>query len=148
MKKKWIIIGALCITIFLGIILFLTLKPKEKENKLIEITTEELFQKLEKKETFILLFSQDGCSHCEEYKPILKRVLNDYNIEAYELDLTKVRKNQEENNKVSSLFNIQGTPTTIFINEGTEKTTINRLIGSSTYSSLVDKLKDRGFIEE
>lgn len=115
---------------------------------MISITGEELLEKIENKETFILAFTQEGCSHCEEYKPVLNRVLTENDIYAYEVDLSKLRKNESTNNKVKQLFNVDGTPTTIFINDGEEKTTINRLIGSSNYSSLVKKLKDRGFITE
>lgn len=145
--KKNIIIGILVFLVvtLLGATIYFALKPEK--NSLIPITGNELFAKLEQKETFILLVSQEGCSHCEEYKPVLNRVLTENSITAYELDLTNLRKDEELNKKFSSLFNIDGTPTTIFINEGTEKTTINRLVGSKNYSSLVKSLQERGFIE-
>lgn len=144
MKKIWIITISVCVLLLLSIILYFTLKPKQ--NNLINITGNELLEKLENKDTFILLVSQEGCSHCEEYKPILNRVLVEYNINAYELDLTKLREDKDLYNKVTAIFNTQGTPTTIFINDGEEKTVINRLIGSTTYNSLIEKLKERGFI--
>lgn len=146
MKKNWIIgISVFIVVMILGTIMYFVLNPKQ--NNLIEITGTELLTKLEQKETFILLVSQEGCSHCEEYKPVLNRVLTENNIRAYELNLTNLRKDEELNKKFSSLFNIDGTPTTIFINEGTEKTTINRLVGTKNYNSLVKSLKERGFIE-
>lgn len=133
------------LAILLGVILYFSLKPQP--NNLIKISGEELLTKLEQKDTFILLVSQEGCIHCEEYKPILNRVLTENNINAYELDLTKLRQNEEMYKKISSIFNTDGTPTTIFINDGIEKTTINRLVGSKNYSDLVKSLKDRGFIK-
>ena len=145
MKKNWILVIGIFIILLLGLILFFSLN---KENsKLIPITGDELLEKIEQKETFILVFTQEGCSHCKEYTPILNRVLNNYDITIYDLNLTELRKDKELYNKVSAIFNIPGTPTTIFINDGEEKTTINRLVGSSNYKDLVEKFKDRGFIE-
>lgn len=132
--------------ILLGTILYFTLKPKE--NNLIEIDGTELLKKLENKETFILVFTQTGCVHCSEYKPILNRVLTENNIKAYEINRNNLEKEEETiKNKVNELFNINGTPMTLFINDGEEKTTINRISGSTNYTNLKNILKERGFIE-
>ena len=129
----------------MGTILFFTLKPTQ--NNLISITGSELLEKIKNKETFILIRTQDGCHHCEEYKPILNRLLTENNINAYELNTTKLKEEDTEiKNEIEKLFNISGTPTTIFINEGSEKTTINRIVGTTTYSNLKQKLKEQGFI--
>lgn len=141
MKKKSIIILGSILIVILGIILYFVLKPTK--NYIIAISGQELLEKLEKKETFIMLVSQEGCSHCEEFKPILNRVLKENNKNAYEIEWKEIRNKEELNH----LFNINGTPTTIFINDGVEKTTINRLVGSTTYSDLKNKLKERGFID-
>lgn len=141
MKKKSILILGIILIIILAIILYFVLKPKK--SNIITITGQELLEKLDNKETFIMLISQDGCSHCEEFKPILNRVLKENNKNAYEISWKEIRNNEELNHA----FNINGTPTTIFINDGIEKTTINRLVGSTTYSDLKNKLKERGFID-
>ena len=140
LKKTYLIIVGIILTILLGTILYFTLKPKE--NNLIEIDGTELLKKLENKETFILVFTQTGCVHCSEYKPILNRLLTENNINAYELNTTKLKEEDTEiKNEIEKLFNISGTPTTIFINEGSEKTTINRIVGTTAYSNLKQKLK-------
>lgn len=146
MNKKWLlIIAGVVLVIILGIILFFTLKPTQ--NNIINISGTELLEKLKNKETFILIRTQDGCHHCEEYKPVLNRVLTENNINAYELNTTNLRNESDEiKNEIDKLFNISGTPTTIFINEGVEKTTINRLVGTTTYSNLKAKLTELGFI--
>lgn len=143
MKKKWIWIGlGIALLALLGTILYFCFK--KEETSLIKINGTELEQKLENKDTFILLVSQEGCSHCEEYAPVLKRILKENNITAYEIDWKDLR-NDENLNK---LFTLDGTPTTIFINDGEEKTTINRIVGAkSNYKDLKNKLKERGFIE-
>lgn len=146
LKKTYLIIVGIILTILLGTILYFTLKPKE--NNLIEIDGTELLKKLENKETFILVFTQTGCVHCSEYKPILNRVLTENNIKAYEINRNNLEKEEETiKNKVNELFNINGTPMTLFINDGEEKTTINRISGSTNYTNLKNILKERGFIE-
>ncbi len=145
MKKRYLIIGAIVLAILFGIILYFSLKPKE--NNLIEISGAELLQKIENKETFILVFSQTGCIHCQDYKPILNRVLTENNIKAYEINRTNLSKEDASiKNKIDELFHIDGTPMTLFINDGEEKTTLNRISGSTNYTNLKKILKERGFI--
>ena len=146
MKKKWLILGAILFSLILITSLFFALKPKQ--NNIISISGAELLKKLENKETFILIRTQDGCHHCEQYKPILNRVLTENNLNAFELNSTTLNKeNQSIRNEIDKLFNISGTPTTIFISNGIETTTINRIVGISTYTNVVEKLKEQGFLK-
>jgi predicted bacteriocin transport accessory protein len=147
MKKKWIILGSIIIALtLLGVILSFSLKSKP--NNIINISGEEVLEKIKNKESFILIRTQDGCHYCEEYKPILNRVLTENNIKAYNLNTTNLaQEDQNIRNEIEKRFNISGTPTTIFIENGEERTTINRIVGSSTYSNLKDKLKEHGFIK-
>ncbi|MCI8575668.1 MAG: thioredoxin family protein [Bacilli bacterium] len=146
MKKKWIILGSIIIGIsLLATILYFCLKPAQ--NNILSISGADVLEKIKNKETFILIRTQDGCHYCEEYKPILNRVLTENNIYAYELNTTNLAKeDQNISNEIEKLFHISGTPTTIFITNGKEQTTINRLVGSSSYSNLLEILKERGFI--
>lgn len=145
MKKIYIIIGGIVITVLLGIILYFTLKPEK--NNLIELSGSELLTKLENKESFILVFTQTGCVHCNDYKPILNRVLIENDIKAYEINITNLKKEEENiQNKVNEIFNIKESPITVFINDGEEKTTINRINGSTNYTNIKNILKERGFI--
>lgn len=147
MNKKTIFLIISIILIFsIGVTISFAIASNKTTN-IISISGSELLEKLKNKETFILIRTQDGCHHCEEYKPVLNRVLTENNINAYELNTTKLRNESDEiKNEIEKLFNISGTPTTIFINEGTEKTTINRLVGTTTYSNIKEKLKEQGFI--
>ena len=146
MKKKWLILGAILFSLILITSLFFALKPKQ--NNIISISGAELLKKLENKETFILIRTQDGCHHCEQYKPILNRVLTENNLNAFELKSTTLNKeDQSIRNEIDKLFNISGTPTTIFISNGIETTTINRIVGISTYTNVVEKLKEQGFLK-
>lgn len=151
MKKNILIIGTF-IVIILAIISLIyastILHGKEvnEDKHLIELTFEELQKKIDNKETFILLISQTQCSHCMEYKPTLKKVLAEYNIDAYviELDLLST----ENKGKLKDIANVSGTPNTIFIEEGAEKNTSQRLSGPVSESKLINRLKALGYIKE
>mgnify|MGYP003415868343 CR=1 FL=1 len=77
MKKKIIIlVSILVIALAIGGLVYasvtLNKKTEEMENHLIEISFTELQKKIDNKETFILVYTQESCSHCMMYKPTLK----------------------------------------------------------------------------
>lgn len=142
MKKtnNIILISAIVITIL--IILFLAI-GKSKEGNLLELNLNNLKEKMENKETFVLCISKTTCSHCNDYKPKLKSIANEYNIDIYYIDVDKY--NEEE---FSNLISFDGsTPTTIFIKNGDEETTSNRINGDVSKSKIIDKLKSNDFIK-
>lgn len=142
MKKtnNIILIGAIVITIL--IILFLAI-GKSKEGNLLELNLNTLKEKIENKETFVLCISKTTCSHCNDYKPKLKSVASEYNIDIYYIDVDKY--DEEE---FSNLISFDGsTPTTIFIKNGDEETTSNRINGDVSKSKIIDKLKSNDFIK-
>ena len=151
MKKKIIIIIAILIVIaaVVGIIYAgskLHEKEKIEDNHLIILNFDELQKKVDAKETFILVVTQTTCSHCAEYKPVLKKVLAKYDIYAYEIEDDKL--NEEEKAKLKDIASISGTPTTVFIVDGEEKSTANRLVGPADQNKLVSRFKAMGYIKE
>lgn len=150
MKKK-ILIYSIILIIILAVSGMIyasaTLNKKENEqNKhLIELTFDELQEKVNNKDTFILVLTQTTCSHCLEYKPVLKEVLTEYDIIAYEISTDKLDKKQTA--MLKDIANASGTPTTVFIENGVEKNTSNRLVGSASPSKIVSRLKALGYIE-
>lgn len=151
MKKKILIFGSILVIILavIGMVYAsITLKGKEKneDNHLLEINFTDLNKKIENKETFILLISQTECAHCLAYKPIFKKVLAKYDITAYELSLDKLSK--EEKTQLTNIANVSGTPNTVFIFDGEEKNTANRIVGEATESEITSRLKALGFIQE
>ena len=148
MKKKTYLI----ILIILLILLFVSLgvlyiRKKEEENTLVyEINMQQLEEKINNKDTFILVMTQTGCVHCQSYLPTIKKVSREYGVTFYVLNRAKLSK--EEYNRLKDIANISGTPSTIFIVDGEEKTALNRLTGSIEKSRLVEKLISEGYINE
>ncbi len=128
-------------TIFLLIIITLMTGCS---NVLQRVDFKELEEKIKNKESFILLISQESCSHCEDYTPKMKKVLKNNNLEAYNLNITYV--SEEDFNKFKEIFEFEGTPTTIFIKDGEEQKN-TRLVGNVSEKKLKEALKKEKYLK-
>ena len=147
MKKKNNIILITAIIILIALIIFLIINSaKNTKGDLIEITYDEIQEKIDNKEDFIIILSQTTCSHCAEYKPTAKQVAKKNNIVIYYMDYDKYKK--EIQKKILSDFKFDGgTPTTFFYKEGKETSVMNRLVGTVSESKIVTSLKKLEYIE-
>ena len=100
---------------------------------------------IDNKESFVIVFSQTECEHCLAYKPKLAKVAKKYKLEVYylEIDLLDDKKEKE----LKSYFSFEGTPTTVFVINGEEKTAANRIVGEASEEKIINKLKSNGFID-
>lgn len=117
----------------------------KKETKLVETSVSELESKINNKETFILVISQTGCSHCKQYLPELEKALKEVDKEAYLLNISNVT--EEEQTTLNKYVSFSGTPTTIFFHEGIEKTTLNRIVGYASKTKIIERLQSLGYID-
>lgn len=149
-KKKNIIISAVIIVltvIICAAIWFIGKGFNKTEYPYIhELTFNELESKLDNQDSFILIITQTGCSHCEAYLPVVQNVSNKYKVDFYVLNRTNI--SDEERTKLKNIANISGTPTTLFYTSGEEKSALNRLVGQATEYRLVEKLTSEGYIHE
>ena len=109
-----------------------------------KITFSEYQEKINNKETFILVISQALCSHCQEYLPKFYDIVNTYNLPGYEIDLLTLSEDEYEN--ILEITQSSGTPTTIFYKDGIEIPD-SRIIGSKDNNTLKDAFKKYGFIK-
>lgn len=153
-KKKiiFIVIATLIILFASGSMIYssivLNKNQKELDKRLVELTLPELQDKVKNKDTFILVYTQTECGHCANYKPKLKKILLENDLTAYEISLDKLSK--IERSELNQIANPQdnGTPTTIFIKEGTEARISSRLVGNQEEHKIKEKLIEQGFIKE
>jgi thioredoxin-related protein len=151
MKKKTLIflglalsIGAIIAIIYAAITLN---KQQEYESSyLIELSYKELEEKIKNKESFMLIYTQTTCSHCHEFKPVLKRALAKQQYYGYEIVLDKLSK--EDRGKINDIANVSATPTIVFIKEGQEINSSSRLVGIRSEEEVLNKLKYLGYIEK
>lgn len=148
MKNKigilWFIIAAF-VAIGIFLVYAFIIKDTTAESKLININVSELESKINNEETFMLVISQTGCSHCEQYLPELDRTLQEVNLNAYILNITGL--DSENASTLNKYVNFSGTPTTIFFHEGMETTTLNRIVGYASKTKIKEKLKSLGYID-
>lgn len=116
-----------------------------KESHIKEISLDEFKEKMANKETFALYIGNDSCTHCISYKPILEKVLDDYDITIYQIDNSKLT--DEEYNEFRTYINISGTPTIVFITKGEEETTLNRINGETSRDATIERFKSNGYIK-
>lgn len=80
-------------------------------------------EKIEKKESFVLVASSTTCAYCKEYEPIVKEFTEKMpDVSVVKVDIDKISDQTEKNDFITK-FVISGTPTTIMINKGEVKMT-------------------------
>ncbi len=138
MKKKLFIltltmIGCFCIS-----------GCTENLNTIKELEYDQVKEKIDRKESFILEVIQTGCSHCEEFSPRLKKILAENHITAYSMNLHNLTDEQKKEFKEISY--VSGTPTVIFFTEGEEETS-HKIVGAVSNKNILAHLKDMGYIK-
>ena len=151
MKKKVLIgVGIAIILLAVGLLVYAGIvlnNNRLKEEKYFkELSISELQEKIDNKESFILVISQTTCSHCAEYKPRIKKVLAKYEITGYYIE--KDLLNEEETTQLNNIANISGTPATIFITDGEEKSSSTRISGARSTDVIISRLKAMGYIKK
>ena len=141
-KKRVLILGGICLIILVAAVVADLVLSR---SYLKEIKYEQLVQKVEKKESFVILFSQTTCAHCMDFKPKLERVAKQYKIKIYYLETDLL--SEEKYTELKTMFNFNGTPTTVFVIDGEEKTAANRINGDVSEEKIIGKLKSNGFID-
>ena len=142
-KTKYIItfiIGLIILTLLIiyGISYF-------SNGNLKELKSNEVIEKIKNKEDFVLCVAQTTCSHCEMYKPKLKKLANKYDIFIYYINIDKLNKKEEK--EFNKYIYTDGTPVTIFFKNGEEETTANRINGNASSKKVEDTLKKYNFID-
>lgn len=110
-----------------------------------EISYNDLKQKVENKEDFILFIGANSCAHCTSYKTTINSIVNNYNVEVYYIDVDNL--SEKEDSYLKALAPYTGTPTTVFIENGKEKSIYSRVEGNMDYEYVVEKFKKNGYIE-
>lgn len=149
MKKSKNLLFGLIILIFICLIIILIFNKDNhaKNGSLVKLSYQEVLDKVENEDDFILAVSQSTCSHCATYRPKLQEIAKDYGIDIFYIDYdTESTKNQD---KFLKEFDLSGaTPTTLFIKNGKEVSILSRIEGDLSESKVIAQFKKMGFIEE
>lgn len=101
--------------------------------------------KMNNNETFFFVVIRNGCQFCEKFIPTMEGVVKEYDLTGYSLNLSTLT--QEELDEFDKQFDVSGTPTTIFIENGKEGSVLQRLIGNQSKEKLIQKLKTNNYIK-
>jgi len=141
--KKIIILASICLVILVGAII----GDNYINNRYFKrLSYDEVMDKLENDESFVLVISQTTCSICTSYKPKIKEIAEEYKIVIYYIEYDKF--SSDERSKFDEVISFSGTPQTIFIQDGEEKTAANRITGMGTNAEIIKRLKSNGYISE
>ena len=132
------------LAIIVALILIAVIFTEDEEKYIHEISINEIVQKIDSEETFILYIKQTDCEHCKEFTPNFLSVLSDNNLEAFAINIDTL--NEEDTETYNSLFDISGTPTVLFFDKGNES--LIRIEGEATKATIKSKLESTGFIKE
>jgi predicted bacteriocin transport accessory protein len=140
-----LILGIGIILLIVLFVVYFSSTNKEKEY-FIGLTYEEVLEKLENKETFVLCVSSTVCSHCMSYKPKLKEVAEEYEVNIYYTDIDLY--SDEDKESFNNDYKIDGTPTTLIFIDGKEESIMNRIDGDVSKNKIINVLDKYGFIEK
>ena len=140
------LIIVIVVIILVAGIAFVFMSKNLKAEGVKTLNINELREKIDNKDSFILILTQDGCTHCHSYLPTIRKIANKYNITFYEISQTGL--NNDDKTYLKNVANTDGTPTTIFIENGEEKSTTNRLNGNVPEYRVIERLKALGYINE
>lgn len=134
--------------LLLIVLMFTTLFITGCGNKLKtyeEVDYKKLMNMFDEKESFVLFIGSTECTHCDSYKVTLNDIIEKYQVKIYYIDISKLSK--EEDAKLRSYANFTGTPTTVFIEKGTETSMYDRIDGNKPIDKVIEKLKKKGYIK-
>lgn len=109
-----------------------------------EIDYEEYSTMIENKEDFILYLGSASCSHCSDFKPVLEKVIKEYQIDVKYVDVSLL-----DNKQYAILQNktkLQGTPTVVFVENGIVQTS-PKMVGALSYDKIVKIFEESGYIK-
>ena len=141
-KKNFII--SICSLIL--IIIFIVAFNYYSRPRLYELDVNQVKEKIDNKDSFILCISATYCIHCKEYKPKLEDISKEYRMDIYYIDFDKYSDKEQELFRNYVSFD-GGTPVTLFIKNGEEETTVNRINGNVSKDKIISKFKSNGFIK-
>ena len=134
------------VLLVLFVLLSLTACNKKfSKGEVVTAYADEVLEKLENKESFIVYVCYDDCQSCKEFKPILNQLIENYDITIYYLP-TDDKQTEDQLNEIqyNYFYRMYWTPTTYIVEDGEVLAIKEQLI---EYEELVEWLKEYGKIE-
>lgn len=140
MKKRATILFIVCLIILIGALIGYKLFDK---TYLKLIKYDEIVEKIQNKETFVLMLSQTTCHNCTNFKPKLEKFAKNNKFIVYYIEVDKL--SDDDKKALNLQISFDSTPTTVFIKEGYEKTAASRIVGDVDTDTIIRKFKSNGY---
>lgn len=120
MKLRKIICALLC---FLFVLMGCTKTSYERDTsqgEIIEISLQQLKQKMDKKETFAVMLTQSMCGYCKDFEELLAAYIQSHHVIMYNVVLDNEKATPQENLvTIKSYFkNFSSTPSIYYVRDG------------------------------
>ena len=132
------------IILSVGILLCFCMACSKKLTTYTEINYSQYIKKLENKETFPLVIGSSSCSACAIYKGTMETFIKNYQVEVFYIDLSTL--SEEDYLSLQAQTSFEGTPTTIFIENGNFTSFYNRIDGSQNLTNVISFFENNQYI--
>ena len=131
------------ILILIGLIILFTGCTGYKTYQTINYKT--LDSLVKDKESFVLVIGSASCSACSVYRQTMQSIIKEYNLMIYYVDVDNF--SREEEARLIERFPFEGTPTTVFVVDGYEVDTEDRIVGAGSKEVVISLLKKYNYIK-
>lgn len=148
-EAKRTIIFTVILTIIALVLAIVFIVGKLKEAGIIATAeSKEILEEIDKNynssERTVIYYASSNCPYCDQLTPILEEIADEYDMDYYYVDSTKLSKGQK--NRVKKQLNIEGkTPTTVIVENGEVIDTKVGLVDGTEY---VEFLKEGEVLPE
>ena len=131
------------------VLLFVLMGCSSKSGEISYIDINQLNEKIENSDDFVLVLGLDTCTACIAYKPTLEELVNNKNLDIYYLQL-KASWSDSVKQEVIDYFSdelnysIMRTPTTFFIKDGEIE---DDIIGDVPYLEILGLLQEKDYVQ-
>lgn len=122
MKRMMCIFTCLCLLLVSGC--SSGYERDERAGKVEKITVEQMQEKIENKDTFVLVFTQSWCEHCKLFKEMLDEYLPTHNVIVYDvvLDEDPIESQEEKLAIIRETFpKMNATPELYYVKDGVKE---------------------------
>lgn len=134
--------------VLMALLALLLLAGCSSKGRYREINPKEAKEMFDKKESFIMIASKDGCETCSEMKQTVKDLTDDYEVTIYVVNTSNEKYQDEMNSLIYDyLYRLDFTPSLYFVENG--KVTYMEENGDdlTSINFLVDLLVEYGYIK-
>lgn len=131
-RANFITFAIIGVIIVIGLALLFFLNNANEETGVNAVTPEELETKISEEEEVVVYFWQTGCEYCEQVKPYVEPLIEEY--DAVSINLA--------DHNVWTTYGINGTPTMIRFQDGKEVGRVEGAVSEQQYETFFKNEED------